>query len=57
MKFLARMYNKTNNQEYKDSFNRGMKFILDAQYDNGGWPMFWPLRKGYYTHITFNDNA
>lgn len=57
MKFLARMYNKTKNQAYKDSFNRGMKFILDAQYDNGGWPMFWPLRKGYYTHITFNDNA
>jgi pectinesterase len=34
-----------------------MKFILDAQYGNGGWPMFWPLRKGYYTHVTFNDNA
>lgn len=57
LKFLARMYNKTNNQAYMDSFNRGLKFILDAQYDNGGWPMFWPLRKGYYTHITFNDNA
>jgi PelA/Pel-15E family pectate lyase len=57
MKFLARMYNKTSSQAYMDSFNRGLKFILDAQYDNGGWPMFWPLRKGYYTHITFNDNA
>jgi pectinesterase len=57
MKFLAKMYNKTNNKDYKDSFNRGLKFILDAQYDNGGWPMFWPLRQGYYTHITFNDNA
>lgn len=57
MKFLARMYNKNKNQTYKDSFNRGLKFILDAQYKNGGWPMFWPLRKGYYTHITFNDNA
>ena len=57
MKFLARMYNKTNNQAYKNSFNNGLKFILDAQYDNGGWPMFYPLRKGYYTHITFNDNA
>ncbi len=57
MKFLARMYSKTNNQAYRDSYNRGLKFILDAQYDNGGWPMFWPLRKGYYTHITFNDNA
>jgi len=57
MKFLARMYIKTKNQDYRESFNRGLKFILDAQYDNGGWPMFYPLRKGYYTHITFNDNA
>lgn len=57
MKFLARMYNKCNNNTYKESFNRGLTFILDAQYDNGGWPMFWPLKKGYYTHITFNDNA
>jgi PelA/Pel-15E family pectate lyase len=57
MKFLARMFNKTKNQTYRDSFNRGLKFILDAQYDNGGWPMFYPLRQGYYTHITFNDNA
>jgi pectinesterase len=57
MKFLARMFNKTNNEVYKESFNLGLKFILDAQYENGGWPMFYPLRKGYYTHITFNDNA
>jgi PelA/Pel-15E family pectate lyase len=57
MKFLGRMYIKTQNESYKLSFNRGLKFILDAQYDNGGWPMFFPLRKGYYTHITFNDNA
>jgi len=57
MKFMARMFNKTGNNKYRDSFNKGLKFILDAQYENGGWPMFWPLRKGYYTHITFNDNA
>jgi pectinesterase len=57
MKFMARMYNKTKTEEYRLSFNKGLKFILDAQYENGGWPMFFPLRKGYYTHITFNDNA
>jgi pectinesterase len=57
MKFMARMYNKTKNDIYKASFNQGLKFILDAQYENGGWPMFYPLRKGYYTHITYNDNA
>ncbi len=57
MRFLAKMYEKTLNQAYYVSFNRGLKFILEAQYVNGGWPMFFPLRKGYYTHITFNDNA
>ena len=57
MRFLARMYNKSPVSDYKDAFNRGLKFILDAQYNNGGWPMIWPLRKGYYTHITFNDDA
>ncbi|HOU31300.1 MAG TPA: pectate lyase, partial [Bacteroidales bacterium] len=43
--------------ELKEAFNKGLLFILDSQYKNGGWPMFWPLRKGYYSHITFNDNA
>jgi pectinesterase len=57
MKFLARMYNSTERKDYRQSFNRGLRFILDAQYENGGWPMFFPLRKGYYTHITYNDNA
>jgi PelA/Pel-15E family pectate lyase len=57
MKFLARMYSKTGNEKYKIAFVNGLNFIFDAQYDNGGWPMFYPLRKGYYTHITFNDNC
>lgn len=57
MKFMAKMFNNTTNAEYKSAFIRGLNFILRAQYDNGGWPMFFPLRKGYYTHITFNDNA
>lgn len=57
MKFLARMYNKTEIKDYKTSFIGGLNFIFQAQYDNGGWPMFFPLRKGYYTHITYNDNC
>lgn len=57
LKFLAKMYNNTKTEAYKVSFNKGLSFILEAQYNNGGWPMFYPLRKGYYTHITFNDNA
>jgi PelA/Pel-15E family pectate lyase len=43
--------------KYKEAFNRGLDFLFAAQYENGGYPQFFPLRKGYYTHITFNDNA
>lgn len=57
MRFLAKMYLKTNVENYKIAFTNGLHFILNAQYDSGGWPMYFPLRKGYYTHITFNDDA
>lgn len=43
--------------KYKEAFNKGVDYLLAAQYENGGFPQFYPLRKGYYTHITFNDDA
>ncbi len=43
--------------KYKESFYAGLDYLLGAQYENGGWPQFYPLRKGYYSHITFNDDA
>ena len=57
MRFMAKMYSKTGNGIYKASFENGLRFILKAQYQHGGWPMFFPLRKGYYTHITYNDDT
>ena len=43
--------------KYEESFNKGLDYLFAAQYANGGYPQFYPLRKGYYTHITFNDDA
>jgi len=43
--------------KYKEAFNRGLDYLLSSQYDSGGFPQFFPLKKGYYTHITFNDDA
>jgi PelA/Pel-15E family pectate lyase len=34
-----------------------LDYLLKAQYDNGGWPQYFPNSKGYYRHITFNDGA
>ncbi|MEX0649312.1 MAG: pectate lyase [Balneolaceae bacterium] len=57
MRFLARTYNATGDERYREGFLRGIDYLLDAQYDNGGWPQYYPIREGYYERITFNDNA
>ncbi len=57
MNFLARVYTATAKGEYKDAFERGLDYLLTAQYPNGGWPQFYPLRHGYWDHITYNDDA
>lgn len=57
MRYLARIYAATGEESYKSSFLKGMDYLLAAQYGNGGWPQFYPLRKGYYSHLTFNDDA
>lgn len=55
--YLSKLYNATGNERYKDAVMKGMQYLFDAQYDNGGWPQFYPRNKGYYTHITYNDDA
>ena len=57
MQFLALMVQATGEARYREAFARGIDYLLAAQYPNGGWPQFFPLRKGYYSHITYNDNA
>jgi PelA/Pel-15E family pectate lyase len=55
--YLARVHEATGSDRLADAARRGIENLLKAQYDNGGWPQFYPLRQGYYTHITFNDGA
>ncbi|GAB3533801.1 pectate lyase [Pontibacter brevis] len=57
LEYMARVYEATGQEKYKKSFLRGIDYLLEAQYENGGWPQFYPLREGYYEHITFNDRA
>jgi PelA/Pel-15E family pectate lyase len=57
LSYLARVYTAKKLERHKDAFLKGVDFLLKAQYDNGGWPQYYPLRAGYYSHITYNDNA
>lgn len=57
MAFLARVYRAGKAKRFRQAFLKGLDYLLAAQYDNGGWPQFFPLRTGYYARITFNDDA
>jgi pectinesterase len=57
LRLLARAFRVTQDARYRDAFLRGMKFVFDAQYPNGGWPQRFPLEDNYGRHITFNDGA
>ena len=57
MLFLSKIYAQTRDEIYKKAFLKAVDYILEAQYDNGGWPQFYPLKKGYSTHITYNDDS
>ena len=57
VRYLARVYDATAHERFRDAALRGIEYLLEAQYDNGGWPQFFPLRNGYWSRITFNDNA
>lgn len=55
MTYLAKMFRATGDEQYKEAFLKGVEFMLSGQYDNGGWPQFWPENRGYQKNITYND--
>lgn len=60
MKFLTRVATATPGAagaRYRASIVKGVRYLLAAQYPNGGWPQIYPLEGGFHDGITFNDNA
>jgi len=57
IRLLADAFKKRADERYKDAALRGIRYLLDGQYDHGGWPQRFPDPSGYARYITFNDNA
>ncbi len=57
IRFLARVAAATGEAEWRRAAERGIGYVLAAQFPNGGWPQVWPLMGGYHDAITYNDNA
>ncbi|MEP9359860.1 pectate lyase [Sphingomonas sp. KR3-1] len=60
LRFLARVQAAVPGAEgdkYRESFLKGIRYLLNAQFPNGGWPQIYPLQGGYHDALTFNDDA
>lgn len=56
--YLAKVFEITKIEKYREACVKGLNFILKAQYANGGWPQYFPIeKKDYSRRITFNDGA
>jgi PelA/Pel-15E family pectate lyase len=60
LQFLARVQAALPGDDgasYRAAALKGIQYLLDAQYPNGGWPQVYPLQGGYHDAVTFNDDA
>jgi pectinesterase len=58
MRFLAKVYQKTLVEKYKESFQKALNMLFTAEKGCGGWSQYWPLsgNGSYQDYITFNDD-
>jgi PelA/Pel-15E family pectate lyase len=57
IRYLVKTYKKINNPKYLAAAENGIRFLLKAQYKNGGWPQYYPDKSLYRAEVTYNDNA
>jgi len=53
---LAQEYNKTQYKSYLNPIKKGINFLLNMQYDNGGWPEIYQGQE-YHAYIDYNDDS
>lgn len=55
--YLAHAFVRLGDPALRAAGERGLDFMLAAQYPNGGFPQRWPRPSGLGAHITFNDGV
>lgn len=55
--YLLQAFQRTADSAYLLAAEKGIDYLLKAQYANGGWPQYYPDSSLYRSQVTFNDNA
>lgn len=63
---MLRMFLEKKDERFGAALEKAIRFVLDSQYDNGGWPQRFPFvddapqlhgKPDYTRYITFNDDV
>lgn len=57
IRYLLKAYKQHGNKEYLKAAENGIRYLLQMQHANGGFPQFYPDSSSYRAQITYNDNA
>lgn len=55
--FLSKMYEATAQRRFKKASEEGIRFVLEAQYENGGWPLHFPAQTEMEGQISYAGNT
>lgn len=57
IRYLIKAYKTAGNKTYLTAVENGIRYLLQMQKGNGGFPQFYPDSSSYRGQITYNDNA
>lgn len=57
VEYLARAVEQLEDPRWRSACERGLDFMLESQYEHGGFPQRFPDPHSYHAHITFNDGV
>ncbi|MES2379349.1 MAG: pectate lyase [Bacteroidota bacterium] len=57
IRYLINSYQSVANPRYLAAAEKGIRYLLKAQYANGGFPQYFPDHGAYRNQITYNDGA
>jgi PelA/Pel-15E family pectate lyase len=57
IRYLIKAYKTSGNKNYLQAAENGVRYLLQMQKPNGGFPQFYPDSSLYRGQITYNDNA
>lgn len=57
IRYLVKAYKISKDKRFLTAAEKGIDYLLKAQYINGGWPQYYPDFSSYRSQVTYNDNA